>query len=276
MVAIANIASLGGPQMMTGSGESGYLKGLIRDILSSSKPDAATPSLRDATKFFSSVSRLDYAAALAKRFDRRQLHEIFSELRRFLPALNQQVFRETDLPRLKKVAATLGAVLQARAFGDPKARTLRGFYVNDGTLLKEPLICVNTEDHPVGVAATFWHEMGHHLTHQIFGGHQPRLNPSFGTNYQDHLRHPEEIAADLVMILGCYPKLTAERLFSSRQSDAVDRDVDLLVCKARRYVRAVSGFDFAARVSGRENLNILAGMIHVARLRVVLLREYGI
>ncbi|MGH7949155.1 MAG: hypothetical protein ACREQF_08030, partial [Candidatus Binataceae bacterium] len=174
--------------------EPGPLCGLIRDILNFSKPDGSKLTFRDADGYFSSASRLDYAAALRSQFDRQQLQEVFSELRRLLPALNQQVFAETDLRRLTQVAAGFGAVLQARPFEGPEGRTLRGFYVHDGTLLKEPLICVNSAGHRVGVAAAFWHEMGHHLTHDIFGGNQPQLNLLFNVNYQDHLREPQEIA----------------------------------------------------------------------------------
>ena len=78
-----------------------------------------------------------------------------------------------------------------------------------------PLICLNMANHPVGVAAAFWHEMGHHLTHDLFGPERTKIALSFTTNYQAHLDQPEEIAADLVMVMGCYPRRAAEGLFKA-------------------------------------------------------------
>lgn len=199
-----------------------------------------------------------------------------SELGRFLPGLNQQVFRETDLGRLSKIAANFGVALQTRYIAGPKGRTLRGFYVNDRTILKAPLIWLNAANHPVGVAAAFWHEMGHHLTHEVFDGRQSKVGLSFTTNYLEHLERPEEIAADLVMVLGCYPRRAAETVFDRTARKQPDSDFDRLASKARTYVRSATGFDFSAGASARANLYTLAGMIHVAKLRLALLREYGI
>jgi hypothetical protein len=251
------------------------LGGVIREILDASHDSAAKLSSDAASQYVSSLSQADYAAALSKQFDRRQLREVISELRRMLPALNREVFSETNLARLAKVASRFGAVLQAKPFADPKGLTLRGFYVNDRTMLRRPLVCVNTACHRVGTASAFWHEMGHHLSREIFGGHTHQLNLSLAAGYQDHLSNPDEIVADAVMVLGGYPKTVAERLFGT-EGECARCDTPLLVSRAREYLRTVSGFEFPTGLSVPENLRILAAMIHVAKFRVTLLREYGI
>jgi len=252
------------------------LEGLIRDILRFSKSRTAEPSVRSAAKYFSALSRTDYAAALRNQFDRQQIHEIIAELHRPLPALNRWVFAQTDLRQLARMATRFGVVVRPQSFDGPEGSTLRGFYVNDSTLLKGPMLYVNTANHPVAVAATFWHELGHHLTHQIFGGRPERLNLSFAANYEDHLYSPQEIVADIVMVLGGYPRPAAERLFGGSQGAKANHDLDWLVSKARPYVRSSSGFDFEKRFTAIENLYYLAGVIHVAKLRAALFSEYAI
>lgn len=231
-----------------------------------------------ACEDFSSFSQVDYPAALQSQFDRRQLQGVISELRHFLPELNRRLFGETDLARLTETAASFGAVLQLGTFKGREGRTLRGFYVNDGggRLLKKPVICVNTVHHRVLVAAAFWHEMGHHLTHDIFGRHAERLNLSFAANYLSHLGDPDEMVADIVMALGGYPKPVAERLFSGCQKKPEDEDIFRLIPKAKSHLCSGLGFDFEARAGAAENLQVVAGMIHTAKLRAALLNEYGI
>jgi hypothetical protein len=100
-----------------------------------------------------------------------------------VPPLNQDVFAETNLRRLAAIAADFGAALQPRSFDGPESRSLWGLYVNDRTALRRQLICVNMANHPVAVAAAFWHEIGYHLTREIFDGHHERLNLKFAVNY---------------------------------------------------------------------------------------------
>jgi hypothetical protein len=199
---------------------------------------------------------------------------MLKEVRKFLPTLNSQIYRITDLRRLSGIAERFGVVLQARVFPGSDGAGFRGFYVNEAEVLKRPLICVNTAAHPATVAATFWHEIGHHLTDQFWG-------TSSGTSmsqssYRDLLSDPKEIAADMVRVLGGYPQPTAIRLFGGEDMEGLSRDADLLVAKATSHVRAVMGFDFQNQFSRRDNFYYLGGMIHTAKLRTTLLSEYGI
>src|ERR1700674_1797618 len=250
---------------MSESVQAPQLHGLIREVLNSSKSGAAELTVMDTAKYLAPFSELDYAAALQARFGRQLFRGVMSELRRLLPTLNREVFRETDLRRLAKVAASLGAVLDARSFEGPQGRTLRGFYVNDRTVLKRPMICLNTAGHPIGVVAAFWHEIGHHLTREIFGYHHGRLNLSFRSNYQDHLESPEETIADAVMVLAAYPHAAARRLFGGSEREKANRQVGLLASRALRHLRSVAGVEFPTRAPEYENLRILAGTIHLAK-----------
>lgn len=252
------------------------LEGVIHEILNCSESRTEQRTAERALGYFSSFSRIDYHAALQSQFDRRQLHGIISELRHFLPELNRRLFAETDLARLAETAASFGAVLQRGTFEGRQGRSLRGFYVNGGRQLKRPVICVNTVHHRVLVAAAFWHEMGHHLTHEIFADHAERLNLSFAANYLAHMTDPKELVADIVLALGGYPKTVAERIFNGSQERDVDADIFRLVPKAKRHLCSSLGFDFQAQVGASENLQVMAGMIHTAKLRAALLREYGI
>ena len=250
------------------------LRDLIRDILISADGNVAQPGFRDARKYFDSFARQDYSAAIRKHYDRGELREILGEMRRALPALNRQVFRVTDPRRLGKIADDLGVRLHTDRFEGSEGRSLRGFYLDDTELPARPAIWVNIATHPVGVAAAFWHEVGHHLTREIFDDHHHRVSYSFKTNHLEHLNDASEIAADMVMVLACYPKAAAIRLFA--RGNFPIRDTDQLVSRVRPYVSSVTGFDFDNPFSAKENLRYLAGIVHLAKLRAALLMDYEI
>lgn len=254
--------------------QAGSLKAAIDEILSFAKSRSQPASGRKAEDYCRAIARRDYDAAVKRHFDRGQLNRMLKEVRKFLPTLNSQIYRITDLRRLSGIADQFGVVLQARAFPGSDGAGFRGFYVNEAEVLKRPLICVNTAAHPATVAAAFWHEIGHHLTDQFWGS-------SVGTamsrmNYRDLLSDPKEIAADMVRVLGGYPRPTAIRLFGGEDMEVLRRDPDALVAKAISHVRAVMGFDFQNRFTQRDNFYYLGGMIHTAKLRTTLLSEYGI
>jgi hypothetical protein len=270
------IAARGGNKRMAEPQSEGALKQAIGDILKVASTRNRTPSVRGAEAYFRSVVRLDYEAAVKRHFDRPQLKQMLKEVRKTLPTLNREVYRITGIGRLSRIAAGLGVVLQAHAFSGSDGAGFRGFYVNEAEVLKRPLIWVNTAAHPASVAAAFWHEIGHHLTNRIWGIHHHSVGMSFVANYRDHLADPKEIAADMVRVLGGYPKPIAEKLFGGSDLEALSQDADLLVSKAISHLRAVVGFDFQSRSSPRDNLHYLGGIIHTAKLRMTLLSEYGI
>lgn len=247
------------------------LECLIREILAGEKHGAPTP-YDQADTHLSALVRLDYGEALRRHFDRAQMRRIIADLRRSLPKLNCRVFANTDLRCLARVAERLGARLVPNTFTGREGRELRGFYADTGMFRRQPLICVNTANHPVAVAAAFWHEVGHHLGRQLLD--QRRVYAlSFTTGYPDHLNSICETVADIVMVLGGYPQSAARRLFGGGESGTLDDD--LLIEPARGHLRSIS-FEFLRTFSSHENLCYLGGMIHVAKLRAALLREFHI
>lgn len=251
------------------------IRDLTTGIVHAANSSAGTGDRAKARRELRTLAQLDYGEALGRLFNRQQVLGLLKCLRSFLPELNRELFSETDLRRLAKRAKTFGAELQLQTFEGEEGRALRGFYLNDRSLLKHPLIVLNAADHRVGVAAAFWHEMGHHLTHAIFGVAHDRVSLSLNSVYGDHLGRPEEIVADWVTALACYPAPTARRLFG-RKNTAGEEEPGLLFSKARLYLRDDIGIDIGRESPADENLRTLAGMIHLVKLRQALLREYGI
>jgi hypothetical protein len=249
---------------------------LIREILESSNTARRRPELDDFHGHLSALSRLDYRKALRGHFSRPQIRTLCAELRSFLPDLNREVFAETDLRHLAARARALGADFRARKFEGKEGRALRGFYVNDYSLLKRPLIVVNTAADQVAVAAAFWHEMGHHLTRAMFGAAHDSVSLYLSTAYAEHLDRPEEIVADSVTALAGYPAFSARRLFSNSKTARAARNAGSLISRVEPYLRDATGFNFDRRFSPVEKLHRLAGMVHLAKLREALLNEYGI
>jgi hypothetical protein len=249
---------------------------LVHEVLEFSKSAGQRRSLQAARRDLQRLTQIDYGEQLRKRFGRAEIWALKREMRRFLPDLNRRVFREMDLRRLAAKAEMFGVDLRVKEFDGEEGRALRGFYFNDATLLKRPLIVLNRSNEPVSVAAAFWHEMGHHLTHSIFGDDSGRAKLGAPTSYEEHLNQPKEFAADLVMVLGGYPKPIAEHLFGGPISGREIPDAGELITKARRHLRTVAEFDLKPNASAAENLHHLAGMIHLAKLRAALLNEYGI
>lgn len=252
------------------------LHGLIREVLSYSKPQMPEVASDGAERYLSAVSRLDYSSTILSQFDRHELRRAFSEFCHLLPTLNRSVFVETNLDRLAKIASSFGIVLQRGTFDGPEGDTLRGFYINDGTMMKQPIICLNIAHHRVSRAAAFWHEMGHHLTHEIFGGPAGRLNLTSTAEYHKRFTDPQEILADVVLALAGYPKAIAGRMFRGSKGERSESEAVLLVPKVRSYLDSITEFDWQRTAPQCERLNVLAGMIHIAKLRATLLNEYGI
>jgi len=251
------------------------LNSFIREILESASRCSRKLTVSRVEEQFHRASRQDYARQLRALFDRRQMRELFADFRSALPALNAETFRIRELRRLAKVAAQLGVRFQTGRFEGGAGKSLRGFYVDDRSILKGPLICVNIANHPVAVASAFWHEMGHHLTNRTFDiAHPTQL--SFSSSYEDHLESPLEIAADMVSALAAYPEPAARHLFGGFLKDGRAPDIDALVSRARTHLRTVAGYDFQLGVPATENLHYLAGMVHFIRLRWVLFSEYEI
>jgi len=255
---------------------SGALKEAINEITATAQARRRTRSVRDAEAYIYKIAPVDYRPAIRKHFDRRQLARIYADIRRNLPDLNRDTFRITDVGRLGTIAREHGVLLRAQEFRGPEGSGLRGFYINEAQVLKRPMIWINTATHPTATAASFWHEIGHHLTNQMWDTRPDQVSLRLRTTYGDDLSDPKEICADIVRALAGYPHHAARRLFGGPEAENINRDVDQLLARVLPYVGAEMGLNFGSSFSVRENLYLLGGVLHVAKLRAALLTEYSI
>ena len=167
--------------------------------------------------------------------------------------------------------------------------SLLGFYVGKVDKFRmRPLIFVNTAHHPAIVGMALDHEMGHHLTSQIFaaGEHTHLLSQ---TGFEEHLAEPAELAADTLVSLGIFPAPVARALFSranraaarnrsiepsdpafARLLEYTQSDPPTLQNIANRY-----GFRFEHIRGVNRRFQALAALVHYTKLRRALLDEYN-
>jgi len=152
-----------------------------------------------------------------------------------------------------------------------------GFYAGKVGPSKRPLICVNTAHHPVAVGVAFSHEMGHHLTAQLFASQREHAHYLTYTAYAEHLDDPAELAADSLVSLGAFPGAIARKMFAgkSRPPERA-KPAEPMFAKVSKYVQNRYGFNLDARLPAHKKLPYLAGMIHYASLRRALLDEFDI
>jgi hypothetical protein len=238
------------------------------------------------------LARRDYAPSLRKHLDRAAVDEVLHLARRIFPEFN----RDHDPERIERwltahpshelkalfsqVRERLDVHFQDRPFNGPEGLALRGFFVDRGHgSLKRPLIYVNTAHHPVAVAATLYHEVGHLLAAQVFEQDNRPVHLFFDADYISHLDDAEELTADIVLALIAYPAPVARKLFATPWNWGVfARTTELsdeVFSQVSEYFRATFGVSLAAAdLPARRKLNYLAGLIHFAKLRSTLLGEY--
>jgi hypothetical protein len=171
---------------------------------------------------------------------------------------------------------------QGSPFTGPEGLAVRGFFIGrDSESLKRPLIYVNTAHHPVAVAATLFHEVGHLVASQVFDERRQAVNFFFDADYVSHLKDVEELTADVVLCLVAYPAPVAKRIFRTPWKWGVLAKTtefsDQVFLQVSEHFRERFGVSLAAAdIPPRRKLNYLAGMIHFAKLRSTLLAEYGV
>ena len=236
----------------------------------------------------------DYAPELRSRLNRTVLDDIVSAGRAIMPRLNcdheperiENWLTATPSEGLETLFADvtrrIDVHFQGTPFTGPEGLALRGFFLDrDNQSLKRPLIYVNTAHHPVAVAASFFHEIGHLVASQVFRERRAGVHLFIDADFLAHFDDLEELAADIVLTLVAYPAPIARRIFvdpwnwgvlvgSTELSDEVFGQVS-------DYFRCSFGVSLsAAKLPARRKLNYLAGMIHFAKMRFALLTEYGI
>ncbi|HEY6418691.1 MAG TPA: hypothetical protein VIX59_06780 [Candidatus Binataceae bacterium] len=268
---------------MSGEKRVPRFEGLVAEVLAgldkSQRKPASTLSLihDEGTR----LQRREYGRSLRKCLGRSEVREIISEAKRTAwPRLNQEAVRLGSMQEFAARAFNLGVDFRIAKMPWPSGLALFGFYVSGGPgFEKRPLICVNGAHHPAAIGTAFAHEVGHHVTADLFGVHEeaPQLLAQRG--YEGHLSDPRELAADVMVSLGIYPHDTAMKLFGSgpreKGEPAKRRLNPRKLSAALSYVGPRYGFDLES-VSSQKRVQYQAGLIHFTKLREALLVEYGI
>ena len=259
------------------------LQGLMDETVSTArrKMDVQSASLGTAAREIEVLARRDYGLPLRKTFTRSEIREMVSEARRTVwPHLNEVPVTVGSPTEFTRRWSAMGVEFSLTRLSSDEELALLGFYVRKSPGLKRPLICVNTAHHPAAIGAAFAHEMGHHLTAEMFG---PKEEPHFllYSGYGNHLEDPWELAADLLVSLGVLPLTSARsslgrkrnprRPAHSSKVDSGSSSAEMLSYFSDQY-----GLTLDRNISGANRLQYLAGMIHYTKLREALLKEYDL
>lgn len=256
--------------------------GLTKAIVKSTQTPSSV-SVAPATSTPDESSRLcaiNYAHAVRSCLTRAEIREVVAEGRREAwPQLNHQSVRLGSVREFARRAYELGADFRLAEMPWPTGLAVMGFYLGkDSGLEKRPLICVNGAHHPAAVSTAFLHELGHHVTADLFSTHNHEAQLSQQTGFEAHLTTPRELAADVLVSLLVYPQSVAVKLFDYKRSGRRtapetangSTTAAAVMVTARRY-----GLDFDS-LPTQKRLQYEAGLIHFTRLRQTLLEEYGL
>ncbi|MGA9722546.1 MAG: hypothetical protein WBQ86_08845 [Candidatus Binatus sp.] len=195
--------------------------------------------------------------------------------------MNEEPVRLVSPGEFTRFWSGLGVQFRLTKLSGPAGLALLGFYVRKMGGSRLPLICVNTAHHPAAVGAAFSHEMGHHLTGQLFDSRKEHAQFLTYTSYGEHLRDPEELAADVLVSMGVYPKSVARKIFMSPRKKESSKSVveelpGAVSSTVLKYFEDRYGLCFGERLPCTRKLQYLAGLIHFAKLRRALLTEYDL
>jgi hypothetical protein len=224
----------------------------------------------------------DYGDALRTHLSRAEVREIVREAKRTAwPHLNDSAVRLGSMKEFAERASALGADFRIAKMPWPSGLALFGFYLGkDSGLEKRPLICLNGAHHPAAVATAFLHEVGHHVTAELFSIRKETIQLSRQTGYGAHLDDHRELAADVLVSLGLYPRKMASQLFGAarqREIRSAGEEAKSLPLAAKAVLGTAQryGLDFES-LPVQKRLQYQAGLIHFTRLREALLDEYGL
>ena len=259
------------------------LEGLIVDILASTGPVEHEQSLifTGAVEEIRFLSRHDYGCSLKMFFSRCEIQGIVAEGRRWVwPHLNRTSFRIGPPQEFITRWSRLGVDFRLAHISSPQGLALMGFYVKKAPATKRPLICVNTAHHQVAMGLAFAHEMGHHLTAEMFDSYKEPGRFLLYTGYAKHLTDPVELAADILVSLGTFPVDIAQAFFGTseknREKRVFPRFRGALSSKIIDYFRRQYGLALESGLSAEKRLQYLAAVVHYTQLRRALLNEYNL
>ena len=229
----------------------------------------------------------DYSGKVREKFGPREIKDLVAAARAIWPDFNQAPMGPPSMRLFSEVANSLKLHFSSAPYPESGGFAVRGFYVNKTpAALGKPLIYVNTAHHPLAVGTAFCHEVGHHLSADMFAPQNKGARLFFGSEYATHLEEPGELAADILVSLAGYPYPIARSIFSARPGTTgtparFGMQGGNVFAEVREHLSSRYGFDFTAALpptldSPTVKLHYLTGMIHYARLRETLLTEYGL
>ena len=167
-------------------------------------------------------------------------------------------------------ASNLGADFRFIKMPWESGLEILGFYLgNDSGSIKRPLICLNRAHHPVVVATAFAHEVGHHVTVDLFSAPSESVRLARLVGIEAHLSEPRELAADVLVSLRSLPRDVAEKWFDTVSTRKID-SIATILRKARRIGLHLESLPL------RRRQQYQALLIHFVKLRQALLQEYDI
>jgi hypothetical protein len=235
---------------------------------------------QDTATEISALSKIDYGKALRRCLSRAEVQELVELGRkRVWPLLNRQPLELLTPSEFARRWAGLGVDFRTADWTWPEGMALLGVYIRKAEgVINRPVICINTAHHPLMVGAAYDHEMGHHVTAELFDSHPESAHFLTYTGYGDHLTDPAELAPDVMVSLAGYPQAHARKLFEVRAKARGRREGEAgdQFEKATQYIANHYGLNFSAKFATEKKLQCLAALIHYTRLRQALLNEYGI
>lgn len=256
---------------------------LIADVLSSALSVQArqVAAWKKPGEDIKRLVRHDYVRSLRRNLDYRQVKELVRAFDEIFPGFNNHPIDMYSIDHFARMAHEMQFHLKASPYTEDDGLALRGFYVTRRKgILKRPLIYLNTAHHPLAVSTTFCHELGHHVSSELFGLTEEPVHFFFDADYAAHLEEPAELAADVMVSFAGYPASAARKIFQQPCNwGLVARAKNLTEAalkEVRGHIRKVYGFDLMERIPPNQRLHYLSGMIHYAKLRWALLAEYDL
>ena len=239
------------------------------------KARSLTPGLIAAESELRGIVSTDYRKALRQCLSQWQVHQIVSIAKtRVWPHLNQEPVRLVSLDEFVRRWSTFGVDFKFASLPWKRGLSLLGFYLTNADGLRErPLIFANTAHHHALVALALDHEMGHHLTAQIFGSAEDTTHLLSLTSFEQHLTDPLELAADTLVSFGVFPAPVARALFQDAKGAAGIGLPDVIFAKVIMYITDRYGVRFEL-IHGAQKFQALAALVHYTKLRRALLDEY--
>ena len=257
--------------------------GVIRGLSSVAGVPSGGPAANSA-KLKAEIAEIagrDYGNALRHCLSRWEVREIAEEGKtRVWPGLNQQPVTLVSPHEFVRRWSSFGVDFKFASLPKKGGLSLLGFYVEKiDQVRRRPMIFVNTAHHPAVVGVALDHEMGHHLTTEIFGASE-RVHLLSQTGFDEHLTEPSELAADTLVSLGMLPAPIARKIF--RNANRAESDHQSLAVSGSAYNKLVEyiatryGFRLDQIRGAKQRFQALAGLVHYTKLRRALLDEYDI